>query len=1034
MNSPLGSRTLYVVALLFCSFCHSWSATPAGIPDAPSQSPGQAGLSAGQITIPGPLSSFLRMASLSREIPPEAVLPLLSHNIFQIGYVANTQPTEYLYLVSAYVQQARELTSLAGADGVIHASNCDDAKSLLMVLGYRVRGTCGQSNAYLETDNPRRAFLTIDSGFPLPDLEEAMRGGKPFAYPYLATSVPVLFPQNEWAGAGPKKDKGKDFMDALLSDPQLARLYWALSRLEPETRSALCQSVGLSKLVPHAAVLDFYGSHISIRAGRVMVPGGAAAEPAWKELVGVGPDAPGEFVSELVAKDKGWMAAYFDALSRVKQGQQVYFTDRRRMRLFYDALRSADPADATRGVFRPAPGLLVLVTLLRFDANGTPLVPGNIGAWRNILAQKTSSSVGRKWSSRASSIGTPEQMVQTLFGLSRINSTVGPLQIYLALSELDSHRAPQQRLSPEMVRALADKFRDFSDQYKIFGEFPELSDASISLFLNVADHLGGLGNISLRGNALGTFQANVGIWQILARQGQIPKAELNGSWQRMMKSFAAVHTSGQVFDAGRNALSEIVRVAFGKSYASQDELTDLLAGPPQTSTEATAAHQELVHRMQAIMDSQRLVSLDTLRALGNGLDDMAQGKPAESSLVTLAGQLREFEMPRPIFSRGERTEWAAGVYNNRHTDVQMRSSVARIMKGPASRVEQEEARGQLASFFRDSLVGLNYAYYEPPGAQLLLNNPLFVRQHDFSGETVIGIEHVWQAPSLFGAGSPAGGGAHLVGSLADLPYALAEAEQDFITPQNVQALIFRELVPGLLINAVLPRWWEVSRNELHAVALYQRSGEELLTAAANDVELRDKVLRILDDRMTPRMTNDIQSSLEARRVAELLRQVTPADTFYLASEFRSRFPEEAHAWGSASQELDELGRQHPEEVGRERLSQHFGIPHPVLSQSYSRELLNIEPFPPYSGIYSRLLAESWDSSNLYWARLADETGQSPVMLHHLVPELTHRMVEKIFASEFEDWPAILRAMRDAGDDYRQSRALAQQMGSTVAVH
>ena len=55
------------------------------------------------------------------------------------------------------------------------------------------------------------------------------------------------------------------------------------------------------------------------------------------------------------------------------------------------------------------------------------------------------------------------------------------------------------------------------------------------------------------------------------------------------------------------------------------------------------------------------------------------------------------------------------------------------------------------------------------------------------------------------------------------------------------------------------------------------------------------------------------------------------------------------------------------------LSEHFGIPHPVLSQSYTRELLNVEPFPPYSGLYSRLLAESWDSSNLYWARVADET-------------------------------------------------------------
>jgi len=70
---------------------------------------------------------------------------------------------------------------------------------------------------------------------------------------------------------------------------------------------------------------------------------------------------------------------------------------------------------------------------------------------------------------------------------------------------------------------------------------------------------------------------------------------------------------------------------------------------------------------------------------------------------------------------------------------------------------------------------------------------------------------------------------------------------------------------------------------------------------------------------------------------------------------------------------------------------------------------------------------------LYWARLADEAGQSPVTLHHLVPELTHRMVEKIFASEFEDWPAILRAMRNAGEDYRQSKAQAERANQTASV-
>ena len=86
--------------------------------------------------------------------------------------------------------------------------------------------------------------------------------------------------------------------------------------------------------------------------------------------------------------------------------------------------------------------------------------------------------------------------------------------------------------------------------------------------------------------------------------------------------------------------------------------------------------------------------------------------------------------------------------------------------------------------------------------------------------------------------------------------------------------------------------------------------------------------------------------------------------------------------------------------------------------------------PPFSGYSSRFLAESWDSPNLYWARLADEAGYSPVMLNRFVPELTRRMVERIFATDFEDWPALLRAMHDAGADFQQGKlGSAPKLGS-----
>jgi hypothetical protein len=410
---------------------------------------------------------------------------------------------------------------------------------------------------------------------------------------------------------------------------------------------------------------------------------------------------------------------------------------------------------------------------------------------------------------------------------------------------------------------------------------------------------------------------------------------------------------------------------------------------------------------------------------------MARGAAVGDSLVPLAGELREFEMPRPIFSSGERTQWATGVYNNRHTDLQMRTDLTKVIKTPGSKQQLEDARGQLCPFLRDTLVGLNYAYYEPPGAQILHINPLFVRSHDFSGDTVAGVDRIWQASQLFGEGSPAGGGAHLVGSLADLPYVLAQVEQDFIAPENVQALIWRELVPGLLINATLPRWWGVSQSELHAIALYQRSGEELLMASVGDPQLRIKVMTILSDRMDPQVSARVETALVKGRLADVDPQMTPADSFYLAAEFRRRFSGETDSLGPANQELESLSRRNPTELSWERLSQDFGVPHPILAQSYSRELLNLKPFPAFEGYSSRLLAETWDSNNLYWARLADEKGYSAVMLNALVPQLTHRMVEKIFASDFEDWPAMLRAMRETGEEFRQGKIASLSTGAAI---
>lgn len=942
----------------------TWGATPpspAAPVDADKSAPRGPAPPSPTLAIPGPLEPFLRLAAVSRKVTPEEVLPLLSHQVVLDGYGGSgrtSSPTEYLILVRRYVDQARELQTLAGPDGNIRVANCDDAQRLLSVIGYRLRQPCGP-NATLETANSKRAFTTVDSGFPLADLEKALQSGKPFIYPFSNTQLPVLFDAGVWMENDRNKNH-KDLLDALLGDPALARLYWALAQIDDETRSALRVAPGIEGLLPLAPLLDFYGEQLRIRAGRVLVPGGPQAESAWEHLVGVSPHAPGEFVTALLTKDDGWLAPYYDALSRVSGPQQAYFTEPHRLARFYQALRGRDisPSPA-KSVFRPDPGLLLLVTRMPLDPDGQPHVPGNLEVWAEIVRAANDSKLARDWSKKATRLNTPEQLIEALFGLSRAYTPKGPLQAYLALSEIDRGRAGGKPLSPQTTLLLAENFAQYSHQYLAFAEFNPLNDASITEFINTAEALDRIPDPTVRAETIGILQAQSGLWQILARQEQIPAADQNNSWQRVFHPFANIHSTPELYDATRTSLAELMRAATGKPHVSQDAIIELVAGPPPTSPRRAQVREDIANRIRSVLEAQRLVSLDTLLALGDGLPLVAQGKAPAATLVPFAEELSEFEMPKPIFSTGEKIEWTSGRFGDTHTQAEMDTNIVEALRTPGAPKEMANARGRLVPFLRDFLTGLNYAYYEPPGAQMLHNNPLFIRRHDFSGESSRGSEPPWSSPRMVGRGDTSGGGVRLTGGLPGLPYVLAEVEQEFIVPKNVQSLIWEDLVPSLVTSAVLPRWWRVTPRELHAVALYQRLGEELLTSAGQEASVREKVVHILATRMLSRSLGQLEQALDAGHADEAIPRMTPAETFYLALEFQRQYPAEITRWGKAGEEIQKLTQQAPEEINARRLSEDFGVPHPALAQTTARELLNLPPFPTFLGYSSYLLAESW---------------------------------------------------------------------------
>jgi hypothetical protein len=226
----------------------------------------------------------------------------------------------------------------------------------------------------------------------------------------------------------------------------------------------------------------------------------------------------------------------------------------------------------------------------------------------------------------------------------------------------------------------------------------------------------------------------------------------------------------------------------------------------------------------------------------------------------------------------------------------------------------------------------------------------------------------------------------------------------------------------MMLSAKSPRWWKVTPAQMHMVGLHMRYGREVLAESAFDPQLRASVVEALGKYAAPARTAQVARMLQQGDVTGAVEHVTPSELFSVTREVRSK-----QAGNSSScllAEMQKLAEASPE-VNYDALSRAFGTPKPTLANSYEPELLGLRTFPALMGYSSRIMAESWESNTLFWAALADELSMQPAQLNVRIPEWTRKLVEQIFASHLEDWPALLKSLRAVGDDVRtQTRGVA----------
>ena len=643
---------------------------------------------------------------------------------------------------------------------------------------------------------------------------------------------------------------------------------------------------------------------------------------------------------------------------------------------------------------------------MRIEGNGQPHVPGDLDVWRNLFIHHPHGKYDGRLTRSAATWRNSDDLIEALFALSRKTVENEPLKIFLLLNDIDRHRP--QPMSAALAARLVAGYRAYGAQYVLLADSPNVSEAATGEYLDLCGQLSGIHDSLLKADATGSFQAVIELWRILRRQGSIPASSENDSFAKLVAAFGHIKQEADVFNAGRTSIDILLSASNSPATGTrQERLVELLVGKirPSDNNQFSGPAENFLR----IFDAQHLVSVD---ALFSAADRLSKGNADAKTLKNIGEQLsrlQETEALHGSLSTEEKSTLAVGYWSERHIEQERKLSVDVLLKN----ADKKDSRAVLAPLLRDSLVGFAYSYYAPFGAQLLIANSQVVRSHDFIGNEASPAQ--WRATEVAGTGWPESAGGRLTGSLISLPYAVAEAEQNFLSPRREQALIWADLVPQLIANVTINRWRDVTALQLRWVSLHVQRGRTLLAAAALDSSIEPKVLDSYRRFASPHAVEWLDQRLRAGELRRATDEVPASVLFAMASD-----PNLANVSPDlGSMEIAELAARHNPELSRDAIARAFGTPKPTLTHSYQPCLMNLRTFPALMGYSSRILAETWEANNLSYAALADERAVPIDRLDTYVPEWNRSAIENIFATHLEDWPALVRSLNTVSENLRQ---------------
>ena len=918
--------------------------------------------------VPGGLEAFAAIAHVRAGTPRERLFAEYARQVVS-SVCRNCMGDHYTALVQGYFATITQLEGLGTRDGNRVAITLSLAgkeersrtENVLRLLGLQMRTEKGKlrlDRGEKTSENKRQDILAA-LNFDEVGAQEALQAGKPFVFEMKDELAEVYPSAKMWRESFPRLEQ-KQFALALLREPLVARLYLGVSMLDRRTVQALIANSSLYYFTGRTAdLLAIYGTSFAVEPTRASVPGGVAAGPVWKEMVGVGPERAGAFYQALLDQKTTTLAAYFFALSQLDAEHQAFFTANvARMERFYGVYATLPEAQgfAPANVAKDSP-FRALLRSVPIGGKGHVAFPGSVAVW-------------------ARGGGADEDEVLLRMVETRVRSRDGGLTAldgFLAVAHIDAHR--KVRLDEASARLLADRHAECGGAYAYFAELTGIDAAGFRSFFGLVDGAARLPVLEAN-LAMGQMHSLVE-WVVLLRRRQVvDDAEAARLFAAICDRLTAARDEGARTVAAID-LAEAVLAKCPGAGGWDDRLRGCLLGGSAERADRRGRD------FQIVLDEQKAPSLDAVR----GIVAEARGGGSGRGLVSLAGGL-------PSVLPGKDTVMSA-----REKDALALFDPARVQRVAAGWNGGQGAQELLKAMEPQVTLALAapvYAYFFRSGDLVMSGDGLLLRKHAYVDYVHPGEERRVVCEAEFISGSE-GLGSHLQGGFATFGLASGFA----VASGWKQGGAGGPAVVAEQVAAIRGATWELlPPADQHLVTLRVLAAREWIVAAAEDAGMFVTLSEETAGLLSLARRADLLNGIEERDWPRVWGAVPLPDLFRLGGSWLARYPAAAHETpvtmqlraAGDGQRLDILGRV-PEHV--------LGCGHTHLVadapyEEYERQLL-----PTY-------MAERTAEFKLFLAYRADRAGMQPADLAGAAEQLARKAFRVSAMNDDHDWRALLR--------------------------